>query len=400
MADIIDTSTFHPSNLRKEAQLWAYCGFDACVTHEIDRETDKLLEKSPEAQLIYRFQQALQAPAMTMMLRGFRVDHYERKKLQLRYTQDRDRIEKHFGWFTQGLFDEQVNPQSPVQLQDLLYNRLGIPPEFTGYRDKRKITTNREALEKIHSTYHRAIPFTGHIMSMRDLAKHIQVLKSGTDPDGRMRTSFNIGGTQTGRWSSSTSVFKSGTNLQNITDAMRRIFIADPGRIMAYLDLEQAESYVVAHLSGDKNYLAAINSGDLHTYVSRLVWPNLAWTGDMKKDKAIANGPFYRHFSYRDMSKRGGHAYNYYGTPPTVARHLKLPGPAAADFHDRYFDQFPAISRWHARVAEQLQTTAAITTLHGRKRIFFGRVDDNATLRKALAYQPQSVVGAILNLGM
>ena len=45
-----------------------------------------------------------------------------------------------------------------------------------------------------------------------------------------MRFSFNVAGASTGRWSSSENPMWTGTNGQNITDEMRRMFVADPGR--------------------------------------------------------------------------------------------------------------------------------------------------------------------------
>lgn len=101
------------------------------------------------------------------------------------------------------------------------------------------------------------------------------------------------------------------TNLQNIARDLRHIFIADPGRKICGIDLEQAESREVAWLCwvlfGDPSYMDACLSGDLHTTVSRLGWPHLPWTGDIKKDRAIAEGPFYRWYTYRDMAKKLGH---------------------------------------------------------------------------------------------
>jgi len=109
---------------------------------------------------------------------------------------------------------------------------------------------------------------------------------------------------------------------------------------------------------------------------------------------------FYRGFSYRDMSKRGGHGSNYLGTPWTMARHLKVPVKLMEDFQLSYFTAFPGIPRWHQWVAERVQLEGSLTTPLGRKRTFFGRADDDTTLRKAIAFSPQSSTGDRLNLGL
>ena len=59
---------------------------------------------------------------------------------------------------------------------------------------------------------------------------------------------------------------------------------------------------------------------------------------------------------------------------------------------------FPGIKKWHQRVITALQTTGKIITCFGRERIFFGKPDDNSTIREAIAFEPQSTIADILNL--
>src|SRR5262245_20740338 len=130
-----------------------------------------------------------------------------------------------------------------------------------------------------------------------------------------MRCSYNVAGTETGRWSSSEDPFGDGDNLQNWTKKMRRCVVADEGYKIFSIDYSQAESFVVGGCAvrdgRDKNYLEMCRSGDLHTAVCKEVWPNLGWTGDMGKDREIAEQPFYFALSYRDTEKRFGHGTNY-----------------------------------------------------------------------------------------
>jgi len=194
------------------------------------------------------------------------------------------------------------------------------------------------------------------------------------------------------------------TNLQNIAELLRSVFIADPGCKFAYIDLEQAESRLVGAIEWnhfyDGRYLDACESGDLHTSVCKQAWKSLPWTGDRKLDRKIADQPFYRQHSYRHMAKILGHASNYNGKPVTVARHTKLDTKTVADFQARYFAAFPAHHLWHAKVASDLRQWGNLTTLTDRKRWFFGRRNDDATIREAIAYDPQGSVGDILNRGM
>lgn len=88
------------------------------------------------------------------------------------------------------------------------------------------------------------------------------------------------------------------------------------------------------------------------------------------------------------------------GQPDSNAKQLKVSKEVMRAFNRTYLNEFPGISRWHSDTARVLQTEADITTALGRKRLFFGRGWDDAILRKAIAYDPQSTIGDLLNLGM
>ena len=240
---------------------------------------------------------------------------------------------------------------------------------------------------------------------MRELEKKIQALGTEIDQDGRIRTSYNIAGTTTGRLSSSFSEFGTGTNLQNIEEGLRSIFIADPGYKLAYIDAEQGESRIVGaievNLFGDSTYLDACEGGDLHTNVAKLVWPrDVPWTGEPKTDRKLAERAYYRHYDRRFMCKKIGHGTNYGGKPKTLADQAKVDVKLIEDFQPKYFSAFPAHQRWHASVRHRLNKDGYIINLTGRKRYFFGRRDDDATLREAIAYDPQGSLADLLNLGM
>jgi len=253
-------------------------------------------------------------------------------------------------------------------------------------------------------TYFIARPIIAHLITLRDIAKKVGVLTTEIDRDGRMRTAYSIGGTHTGRFSSTFSEFGTGTNLQNIEEALRAIFIADPGMKMAYLDEPQGESRVVGaiewNLFKDGRYLDACEAGDLHTNVAKLCWPDLGWTDDPTDDRKLAEQPFYRHYDYRFMCKKIGHGTNYYGQPRALSIQAKIDQYAIELFQPKYFTAFPAIPQWHEWTRSTLQREGNLTTLTGRRRWFFGRREEDETLRKAIAYSPQGSLGDILNRGM
>lgn len=301
---IIDTSTLQEGQVLAENEQ-IYNGLDTCVTFEVFNELHSL-----GAPRIYNFTRALQAPVLDMMRRGFLIDSYERQKGIETLEIERDRLLALLNRFAYAVWDAPLNANSPQMLKAFFYDAMHLPEVWTSKKGERKLSLDREALEKLDNYFH-ARPIVSTILAIRDVTKQLSVLRTEVDSDGRMRTSYNVAGTETGRFSSSTNAFGGGTNLQNITASLRKMFVADPSYKLCGIDLEQAESREVGWLSGticgDWSYLDACYSGDLHTLVARTAWPDLPWTGDPKLDRRVAETPFYRHLTYRDMAKKLGH---------------------------------------------------------------------------------------------
>lgn len=412
---IIQTAELKPHSLNPLDNYQVYNGLDCCVTLEVFEE---LMLEFPQVPSIYAFERAMQGPYLEIMQRGFRVDESGRRVAALGLRERIDALQLKLDTIARGFWSRPLNPRSPAQLKDFFYGHMKLPEVWISQKGEKKLSTNREALEKLEVYLH-ARPTIACILAIRDLAKQLEVFETEIDSDGRFRTSYNIAGTETGRPSSSSNAFGTGGNAQNISPQLRWPFIADAGYKIGVVDLEQVEARDVGFfcgcLFGQWRFLDACESGDLHTNNSKLVWPELRWTGNPKLDRAIADQNFYREFSYRDMSKRGGHLSNYYGTAWTMARSLKIPVPVADEFQARYIrgrapdtkrgllridPAYPEISEWWQWTAQQLQTLGHLTTPFGRKRNFFGRAGDDTTLREAIAFLPQSTTADRMNLGM
>lgn len=395
---IIDTSLVAPTDLSKWEREQVYNGLDCCVTAEV---LDVLLPQLDNlTSSTYTFSRSLQAPVLEMRLRGVKIDHARKAQVIDQFYESLDQIETQLERIVrEGVGIHGFNWRSNRDLIDLFYGRLGIPI----IKKQGRPTVNRDALERMEQ-YLVAKQIVKHLLALRDIGKKISVLKTEIDPDGRMRTSYNIAGTTTGRFSSSLSEFGSGGNLQNIEDSLRSIFVPDKGMKMAYLDAEQGESRVVGgiewSLFRDGRYLDACESGDLHTNVAKLCWPNLPWSGKAEIDKAIAEKPYYRHYSRRFMCKKIGHGTNYGGKPRTLSNQAKVDISIIEDFQPKYFTAFPAHLRWHQHVEQTLRSTGVLVSLTGRRRHFFGRRDSDDTLREAIAYDPQGSLADIVNAGM
>jgi DNA polymerase I len=407
---IIRTDTLEPTSpLTRNEQDWVYNGLDVCVTFEI---VDALLDQLDNvSRATYERSLALQGPILEMSTRGLRVDRQRRDEVLAMYRRNIQLVSEQLNEILRDGIGIDLNWRSPAQLKKLFYEVLGLP--VIRKRNANGImapTTGRDALEQMQS-YMVAEPICLHLLFLRDCDKKRMFLETGIDPDGRMRSSFNIAGTNTGRLASSMSDMGTGTNLQNVDRDLRSVFIADPGMKFGNLDLEQADARNVGALCWtyfvEKHgptfaggYLDACESGDLHTATCKLAWTNLPWTGDTKGDRAIADILAYRQDSYRQLAKKLGHGTNYYGKPRTMAKHTKTAVELIEDFQKRYFAGFPCIKEWHEHIKAMLKDEGQITTLFGRRRCFFGRPTEDSTLREAIAYAPQSMTADEINEGM
>jgi DNA polymerase I-like protein with 3'-5' exonuclease and polymerase domains len=398
VAKILYTDELDLKSLDVEQQDWIYNAKDCCIPHQIDAALEPKLD--PARRWIYKFEMAQQAVAFSMMRRGLRVNMGVRDGLLHELGQQRQRMNEHINNLAYAMWGRALNPKSPPQMHEFFYGHLKLPIHHRIDKGRRVPTVNVEALEGFRA-YFNIKPIVNAILASGDLHGQIKVLAAGIDPDNRFRASFNVGGTETGRWSSSYNPNRRGTNFQNITERMRCAFIADDGEVFVGVDLEQAESRAVAYLSGDEAYIRACESGDLHTTVAKRIWPDAGWPGTLAGDVSLAKVPsFYRHFSRRDLAKRAGHLSNYWGTKFKLAASLNLELDVAERFQNDYFSVFHGISRWHQWVISEVQANAKLTTPLGRQRTFFGRLRDNTTLKEAIASVPQSIIGDLLNLGL
>lgn len=396
---IIRTDQTSPNSIPDPEKLEdIYNGLDCAITSEVLQTILPQLDETTRH--TYDFSRALQAPALEMRLRGVLVDQRRKTEVIHEYRDKISQLEDQLDRIVlEGAGLATFNWRSPADLQRLFYDTLGIPPIIK----KGRPTCDRAAREKLR-IYLVARPILSHINAIYDLAMRIKMLTTEIDSDGRIRTSYNIAGTSTGRFSSSFSEFGTGGNLQNVEESLRSIFIADPGFKFAKFDAKSGESYCVGaiewNLFNDGRYLDAVESGDIHTAVARICWPNLGWTGDLRRDKDIAEQPYYRHHTYRFMCKKLGHGSNYGGQPKTLAEQSQLPEPVVRDFQPKYFRAFPSHIRWQGWVEDQLRRVGFLITLTGRKRWFFGRRNDPSTLREAIAYDPQGSLADLVNRAM
>ena len=401
-----DLTTESMKAMGPDAANWVYNALDCMLTYEIAEALLPKVQADYNFSLIYNFERALQGPMLEMMLRGFAVDMGWRHNLLVMLERRMENLHEIINLYSQALGDIDLNPNSPKQLKHFFYEYMKLPLQYKRVKGVKQVSCDADCLEALEQ-YFLARPLCKAIKKFREVNKLHGALNSGVDSDGRIRCSYNIAGTETGRLSSSENAFGTGTNLQNITQDLRRAFCPTDGNKLGGSDLAQAESRkagLLAYLaSGGSAYLDACESGDLHTVVTKMVRPELPWTGTPKGDKAVAEtkvpgDPLGK--SYRDYSKNIGHGTNYLSKGYTLHKITGIPLKEVQDFQVAYFEKFPELPAWHQWTATELQSKGFLISPMGRKRYFFGRLHDDATLRQAVAYSPQSSIADYMNYGI
>ena len=369
----------------------AYCAMDTMMTYELHDILQQRL--TPPHRETYIFERSLLPPVLSMMRRGFKIDMPKRDKSINFCTKQAEVFTEVLNKLTEKVFDHPINSRSHVQLKKLFYEELLIPEQIRSVKGVAKVSLDRDILEKLSRNYSRTRPFVRLILKIRDYEKQKQTLEKALAEGGRWIASYNIAGTDTGRWSSSDHPLRHSANIQNIDPKLREVFVADEGRKMAYCDLQGAEARAVAYRSGDENYIKAVEETDVHTMVASLVF-------GLSGSREDADRIYYREFSFRDLAKRCAHGTNYGGSARTLASSLKVETKVVEEFQRRYNRSFPGIKKWQEAVGRQIQTKGYMDTPLGRRRFFNDRLYSDHTRRKAIAYGPQSLVADIISKGL
>jgi DNA polymerase I len=261
----------------------------------------------------------------------------------------------------------EFNLGSPKQLQDVLFNELGLPKTR---RIKSGYTTDSEALTSLLAqTEH---PVLVHLLRHRDVAKLKSIVDSlipMADADGRIHTTYNQMIAATGRLSSTDP------NMQNIpirTEEGRRIrqgFVVGPGyESLLTADYSQIELRIMAHLSEDQALAAAFSSGhDFHAATAGRVFsvaPEEVTPDLRSKVKAMNYGLAY-----------GLSAYG-------LSQQLRVTADEARGYMDEYFQQFGGVRDYLQEIVARARMDGFTQTMLGRRRYLPDLTSDNRQRRE------------------
>ena len=247
--------------------------------------------------------------------------------------------------------DGSFNINSPKQLGEVLFDRLGLPH---GKKTKTGWSTNADVLEKLRWEH----PIVADVLQYRQYAKlkstYCDGLLKVIGLDGRVRTSFQMTVTATGRLSSTEP------NLQNIPtrtplgSELRRMFVPERGNVLVDADYSQIELRLLAHIAGDETMRQAFLSGeDIHTVTASQVFgvPTEAVTKQMRSHaKAVNFGIVY-----------GISAFS-------LAQDIGVSVYEAKEYIQNYLDRFSGVRRYMTEVVERAKAQGYVETLMHRRR--------------------------------
>ena len=283
---------------------------------------------------------------------------------------------------------ESFNINSPKQLGTVLFEKMQLPH---GKKTKTGWSTNADVLEKLRWQ----APIVADVLEYRQYAKLKSTYADGllkvVDPDGRIRTSFQMTVTATGRLSSTEP------NLQNIPartevgSRIRGMFVAAPGNVLVDADYSQVELRLLAHISGDEAMQQAFLSGqDFHTLTAAKVFhvaPEEV-TGRMRSSaKAVNFGIVY-----------GISAFS-------LAQDIGVSVAEAKEYMERYFDTYRGVKRYMEQVVETAREKGYVETLMHRRRALPELKSSNFNMRSfgervALNMPIQGTAADIMKLAM
>ncbi len=334
-----------------------YCGADSATVLALQLHFAPELERNALVSLLETIEMPLLPVLADMEWTGIAIDGERFTALGDALGHDlavlQQEIERAAG-------DKPININSPRQLATVLFGDLGLP---VLKKTKTGPSTDADVLEQLAAMGHE---LPALILSYRELQKlkstYVDVLPLEVNRQtGRIHTSFNQVGAQTGRLSSNSP------NLQNIPvrtprgEAIRRGFVPMPGWRFVVADYSQIELRLMAHLSGDPEFIAAFRAGeDIHRQTAAIIFgvDASAVTPEMRaRAKTINFGTIYGQ------------------GPFALSRQLGIGQDEAKAFIADYFARFAGVRAYLDRQVDLAREQGYVETLFGRRR-YIAEIND------------------------
>ena len=327
-----------------------YCGTElagAEAVYRLRESTEKKLTQLGMTKLFYDIEMPLCRVLADMQERGFMIDRAALSSFGESLTGTIFELEREI-YIEAGC---EFNINSPKQLGEVLFDKLMLP---AGKKTKTGWSTNADVLEKLRGKH----PVVQMVLDYRMLTKLKSTYADGLlkliDPDGRIRSKFQMTVTATGRLSSTDP------NLQNIPirrelgSHIREMFIASKGNVLVDADYSQIELRLLAHISGDKHMQEAFLSGeDIHTVTASQVF----------------NTPIDE---VTPLQRSRAKAVNFgivYGISAwSLAQDIGVMQSEAKAYMEAYLNKYDGVREYMKTIVEKAKHDGYVQTLYARRR--------------------------------
>lgn len=366
-----------------------YSANDSLQTLKLTQLFMPKLEEQKQHELFYSIEMPLVQVLFSMEQAGIYFDVEQLKALDEKVIQELSLLEEQILGFVTETGMDTINLNSPKQMQELLFVHLQLPPQRKskkgGYSTDREVLS---ALAKLH-------PVPGLVLKYRELFKlkstYIDTLPEYVNRHTkRIHTSYSQTKVATGRLSSFNP------NLQNIPASgygieVREAFKSKLGYEFISADYSQIELRVLAYLSKDEHLTNAfLQKHDIHAETAARLF-------EVSLDKVS--------HEQRQIGKRINFSILYGLTPFGLSKDLDISFGQAKEYIDKYFAQYPGVSRWMEKVIQETEKTGYVTTHWGRRREIPGIYEKNKALqqeakRVAINTVAQGTAAEIMKQGM
>ena len=352
---LVDDETFYGKGVKRaipaREKFLEYLARKIAVLVETEPVLLEKLSENGQLELLYDIEQPLAFVLAKMEIAGITVKKETLCEMQ---AENELVIEK----LTQEIYElagEEFNINSPKQLGVLLFEKLGLPLEYTK-KTKTGYSTAVDVLERLAPI----APIVKKILDYRQIAKiqstYVIGLQDWILADGKIHTRYVQDLTQTGRLSSVDP------NLQNIPVRLeqgrliRKAFVPEwEDSVLLSSDYSQIELRVLAHISKDEHLIKAFQEGaDIHTSTAMRVFgierPEDVTANDRRNAKAVNFGVVY------GISDFG------------LSNNLGISRKEAKAYIDTYFERFPGIKNYMDEVVREARDKGYVETLFKRRR--------------------------------
>lgn len=339
-----------PFDSLSDEELMTRAGEIVGVLYALTEQQQDELDKTPSLREIARTVDFPVIPVLARMeYQGIQLDTSYLKKFAVQLDDTISDLQQEI----YGYADQEFNISSPVQLSEILFEKLSLPTQGIK-RGKTGYSTAASELDKLRALH----PIIDCISQYREVTKlkntYVDTLPAQVDGHSRIHTTFNLTIAQTGRLSSTDP------NLQNIpvrTDLgkhIRTAFVAGNGKCLVSADYSQFELRLAAAMSGDHEMIAAFNRGaDIHLLTAAEVY------GRQPEDVTK---------QMRSAAKTVNFGVLYGMSPHGLSAATGMTFTQAKEFIDKYFALRRPLLGYLDGLKEKAKNDGYVETLLGRRR--------------------------------